>query len=304
MSSVQSDIDLETTSKQSQTEVARHEDAGNVCTVHGDVGLSSGNIRTPAPVHIHGDVSSGTSVFSGASVRVDGTVHDAVISAGESINLTRGVRGSGRAIVRAKKNLETVFAERAILLAVGDMRIMSSCVRCDIRCNSSVYMERQKGRLVGGTVRARLGLELRDLGSDRGIRTEVSFGQNYLLSDRIESEEKELEKLKRSSADLTRAMRQSDRGGAAKEFEQMRKEKISLLHEIESKAFRILTLREILEKHYPSKIVVHGTLFPGVVVESHGRFYGVKQPRKRVIISFNPTVGRIEEKPLPKGSRG
>ena len=48
---------------------------------------------------------------------------------------------------------------------------------------------------------------MRNLGSERGARTEVSFGQNYLVADRIEKEEAELARLKELTASITRGER-------------------------------------------------------------------------------------------------
>ena len=71
-----------------------------------------------------------------------------------------------------------------------------------------------------------------------------------------------------------------------------------MLKAIEAKSFRLFTLRESFEEHTPSEVVINGTLFPGVVFESHGRYYDIKTEKRQVVIRFNEKLGQIEERPL------
>jgi hypothetical protein len=41
---------------------------------------------------------------------------------------------------------------------------------------------------------------------------------------------------------------------------------------------------------------VHGDLFPGVVLESHGRIHEVKEAKQNVTIGFDVETGRIVER--------
>jgi uncharacterized protein len=40
-------------------------------------------------------------------------------------------------------------------------------------------------------------------------------------------------------------------------------------------------------------------VYPGVVLESHGRYFEVKQKKTRVVFFFDQERGHIQEKPLP-----
>ena len=42
---------------------------------------------------------------------------------------------------------------------------------------------------------------------------------------------------------------------------------------IEQRKLRLITLRDKYDEHVPSEVVVRGTLYPGAVLESHGRRY-------------------------------
>jgi uncharacterized protein (DUF342 family) len=80
----------------------------------------------------------------------------------------------------------------------------------------------------------------------------------------------------------------------------VRAEKVRLMKIIEKNGIRLFTLREKFEEHHPSEIRIRGTIFPGVVMESHGRYYEVKQKRSQVVFFFDKEVGRIQEKPLTR----
>ena len=98
---------------------------------------------------------------------------------------------------------------------------------------------------------------------------------------------------------MASAITRAERAGVrSAERDQLHAEKVRLLKAIEAKSFRLFTLRESLEEHTPSEIVVSGTVFPGVVFESHGRYYDIKTEKRRVIIRFNEKLGQIEERPL------
>ena len=270
-----------------------------ILIVADDVGTGSGNVRFVGAVQIKDSVQPGYSVLSDADVDISGVVDRALVSSGASIMVGQGVIGGGKAVLRARSEIHAQFAEQALLMSVGAVRLRSSCLRCSVKSNGKVLLDPSKGDFVGGDVRAREGMVVRNLGSERGVRTEVSFGQNYLVADRIEKEEAELARLKERSQEVASAITRAERAGVrSAERDELHTEKVRLLKAIEAKSFRLFTLRESLEEHTPSEIVVSGTVFPGVVFESHGRYYDIKTEKQRVIIRFNEKLGQIEERPL------
>lgn len=55
-------------------------------------------------------------------------------------------------------------------------------------------------------VRAREGVIAANIGNPKGSRTEISFGQDYLVMDRIELEEREVKKLRNALARIDTTM--------------------------------------------------------------------------------------------------
>lgn len=287
-------------------EVAYAQNRISVQTSHiikGDVDMKVGNIKFPGSVTIGGSVRSGFYVVSGGDVKIAGGVEAALISSDGDIFVQQGVKGGGKAVLRSKRNIMSPFVELATLLSVGDVTLKSSIVRSRIKCNGKISFQGDKGRIVGGQIRARNGMEVLSVGSPRGVKTHVSFGQDYLIADLIEKEEKEIEKVKRRITQVDVSMRKLEKDGTSSEdLQKFRKEKVQLLKLMEKRGLRLFTLRERFEQHFPSKIVVTGEVHTGTVFESHGRTYEITRPRKAIAVEFNSETGNIDVNDLKNGS--
>ena len=270
----------------------------NVHVISGDVGLETGNINFSGFVQIDGSVSDGFHVIASDSISVSGTVQSALLSAGDSITVRGGIKGGLKAVLRARRNIFANFAEQAILLCVGDIRVQNACLRCEIKCNGRLSLESEKGRLLGGHVSSRGGLEARNLGSERGIKTMISFGQDYLLRDRIQREEKLRRQRQERLRELDQRLSALARVSRAEELAAIRRQKLALLKRLDSQKQQLFLLREKFEEHFPSQIIVRDTVFPGVVFESHGRRHEIVNKSEKVVFYFNTKTAKIEVKPL------
>jgi len=275
--------------------------------IRGDVDLKTGNVRFQGPVNISGSVRSGFFVVSEGEIRVGEGVEAALLSSSENIAVRQGVSGAGKAVLRTKKNISVAFCEQATLLSVGDIMITASCMHSRLKCNGKLVFTGQKGNLIGGQIQARNGVNALNIGSERSVKTHISFGQNYLISDHIEAESKEIEKLKGQIAQVETLIRNNEQSGAAArnrltgtpgDNAALYQEKSRILRTIEKRNMRIFMFREKFEEHFESAVRVRGTIFPGTVLESHGRSLEISTARKNVQFVFNTTAGRIEERPL------
>jgi uncharacterized protein (DUF342 family) len=270
----------------------------NAHVIKGNVDLSTGNIKFPGSVLVSGSVATGFYIMSGGDIKVAEGVEASLLSADGSIYIQQGVKGGGKAVLRTKKNVYASFVEQATVLAVGDVIIKNACLRCMIKSNGKVELTSEKGIVIGGTIKARYGVFAAGLGTEKGVPTEISFGQNYLIADQIDLEEKEIRKLNTIKNQIDHLIRQCENQGDKKKLEAYRTEKLKTLKLIESHSLRLFNLREKYEEHFPSEIIVRGTVYPGVVIESHGRFHAFAAPKKNIRITFEPSSGRITESPL------
>jgi uncharacterized protein len=265
-------------------------------SVEGDVGTGTGNIKFPGAVQVRGSLRAGYSLVAGGDVSITGAVEASLLSSDGFVRVAEGIKGGRKGTIRARLGIEASFAEQALLLAVEDVKIKNDCVLCNVKTNGRLLVASEKGALIGGLCRARKGIDVAVLGSENFAKTEVSFGQDYLVADQIEAEEREIEKLKSLILQSDRTMAVLEQAGAA--LDQIRMDKVKLVKLLEKRAHRIFDLREKFEMHVASEVRVRGMVFPGVILESHNRFFEVRSKKAKVVFSFDPQLGRIIERPL------
>ncbi|MEI6874843.1 MAG: FapA family protein [Spirochaetota bacterium] len=261
-----------------------------------DLTAAEGELRFAGAVEIGGSILAGARLFAGGDVTINGSVDASVVSSEGNVAVGGGVKGAKRGTIRAMRGLELSYAEQVLLLAVEDILIRGACMLCNVKTNGKLSLGGVKGVLVGGLIRARHGIDVEVLGSDKGTKTEVAFGQDYLVADMIENEEKEIGKIKTAILQSDRVMAELQRAGAG--LEQIRLDKVKLLKLLEKRSVRLFDFREKFEQHFPAEVRVRGTVFPGVILESHNRFFEVRSKKVGVIFSFDPSNGRITERSL------
>lgn len=268
-----------------------------VHSIPGDVDMSTGNIRFTGVVQIGGSVLSGFSVDSDDDVIIEGGVQGASITSGGSIVIRHGVTGEDKALLRAKKGISALFVEQAELISTGDVRIRGACVRSRILCNGKLILESDKGNLIGGKVIARGGVEAQNVGSAGGAATEICFGQDALLKNEVEQEERRLSALKARLAELGARTRRLERPGMDPlALGQARKELQEAQAQFESINRRLPALKEKLQEMFPAEVNVRGTLFAGVLLESHGKVYRTSVEKRLITLHYDRAERLIKEK--------
>jgi len=265
--------------------------------VKGDVGMETGNVRFSGPVNVLGTVRRGFQLFAGGDTSIAGSVEASLVSSDGAIAIAGGIKGDRKGTIRAGKTVDVGFAEQALLLAVGDIRVRGNCALCSVKTNGRLLVGGQGGALAGGLCRARKGVDAMNIGSERSVKTEISFGQDYLVADMIEAEEREIEKIKALVVKADRDMAEATRTGAG--LDQARQDKVKLMKLLEKRSIRLFDLREKFEEHFQAaEVRVRGTIYPGVILESHNRFYEVRSRKSGVVFTFDQQQGRITERQL------
>ena len=265
--------------------------------INGDIDDESGNIDFPGNLVLSGNVKSGHSVKASGTLLVNGNADASLIASGVSVTMTGGIRGDGRGTAWAKQEVHLNFAENACLLAGQDIAIDNYCFQCIVKTNGMLLMKGTPGVLLGGSIRASKGVEVFELGSEKTIRTSISFGQNYLVSDQIEVCEREVDKLKAMVDKIDAEMKRTSTTDPR--IHELRRKKLEMLKRNDKLTVRIFTLKEQFETHIISHIKVEGTVYPGVILESHGRYYEVREQKKHVIFTFDQRTGQITCSPIP-----
>lgn len=265
-------------------------------SITGNIDDKTGDIVFPGSLELVGNIASGRSVKAGEKLTVTGSAAASLAYAEDSVRMNGGIKGAGRGTVWAKREIHITWAENARILAGQTIRVDKFCFQCTVKTNEQLLMKGSPGVLLGGNIRATKGIEVMELGSAKTIRTSISFGQNYLVSDKIEVSERELEQIRVTVEKIDTEMEQTT--STNPRIHELRRKKLELLKRKEKLTVRIFTLKEQFETHYISHIRVENTVYPGVILESHGRYFEVREPKHHVVFIFDQTTGQIVCSPI------
>jgi len=119
-----------------------------VYTIQSDVDYSTGNVDYKGDVLVKGDIRAGFAVRAGGDVHVYGAVEDALVQAGGNVTINGGVLSSGKAMVRAGKDVSVGFLEHAAVEAGGSVFIRIEAVWSRIKAGKDVEVTKPNGRIV------------------------------------------------------------------------------------------------------------------------------------------------------------
>lgn len=264
-------------------------------SIQSDIDEKTGDVTFPGSLVITGDIKDGRKVKADGDLTVTGNAELSLLYSESSVRLQGGMHGKGRGTVWAKNTVFLHYAENARIFSGHDIKMTNYCFRCLVKTNGLVTLEGSPGVLLGGTISAAKGISVQDLGAEKTIRTIISFGQDYLIKDEIEVREKEITANNERLAEIDKSL---NAGASDTNVEELRSEKVKLIKKNSALSVRIFNLKENFEFHIPSKVIVKGTIYPGVVLESHGRYFEVMETRQHVFFEFDQKKGQILCLPL------
>ena len=262
----------------------------------GNVDEKSGDVSFPGDLSIEGNILAGRSVKASGSLSVTGNAEASLVSGDSGVTMGGGITGAGRGVVWSKQDIRLAFAENARILAGQNVYVDNYCFQCSIKTNGTLFMRGNPGVLLGGSIRSTKGIEVFELGSEKTIRTSVSFGQNYLIGDQIEVCEREAAKIRETVERINEEMKKTS--GTDPRIHELRRKKVELLKRNDKLTVRVFTLKEQFETHIISHVRVENTVYPGVILESHGRYYEIRERKNHVIFIFDQASGQITCNPL------
>ncbi|MBI4568367.1 MAG: DUF342 domain-containing protein [Planctomycetes bacterium] len=142
-----------------------------VYVVNGNVDFAVGNINFNGSVHVTKDVADGFVVQARDSVEVAGTVGGSKVIAGQSVLVRGGVAAKEQGYISAGDAVITKFLNNAAVDCGGDLTVDTQIVNSTINCAGCVRAP--NARIVGGAVVALAGMELGEVGTPGGTRTQL-----------------------------------------------------------------------------------------------------------------------------------
>lgn len=265
-------------------------------TIEGSINKANEKISFPGDIVITGDVGDEVTVKAKGNLTCNGDAAICLLYSESILRLKGGMKGRGRGTLWSKSSMFVGFCEGAKVFAGGNVTVDEYCFMCVVKTNGLLSVQGHHGVLVGGSIHAARGCVVQNLGAEKTIRTVISFGQDYLIKDAIEVHEKEIQENTRLIKEFDEKLKM---GGLSSEvIDDTRKQKVKLIKRNSALQLKIFNLKENFEFHIPSSIKVLGTIYPGVVLESHGRYFEVFEKQSKVEFKFDEIHGNIVSIPI------
>jgi len=142
--------------------------------IPGNVDFAIGNIDFSGEVLIGKNVLDLFKVKSSSTITVQGLVEGAEITAGQDIIAVGGIAGKEKGICSAGQNLKSKYITNAKITAGANITAHTEIVNCELNCGGTIIVE--NGPLVGGNAIAKGGIQVKQLGSEGGVKTLLDVG--------------------------------------------------------------------------------------------------------------------------------
>jgi uncharacterized protein (DUF342 family) len=261
-----------------------------VFEVKGDVDYSVGNIDFIGAVMVHGSVREGFEVRAGSDILVDGVVEGATLKAERNLTIKIGVRGTGKAALTAKGDVNVGYIDQAKVRSGGNISVAEAVLHSDIGARGEVVaMGSKKGQIVGGTIKAGSEVLCEVLGSEMGTRTDVVVGElPELTEERKRADENlkqfddQLDKLE-ANINFLKSLQQSGQLTEEKRetLARITKAKFQIKAQYDATKRRLVELAGELEKNkMTGRVRVKNACHPGVTITIRGVRYIVRETLK------------------------
>jgi uncharacterized protein (DUF342 family) len=258
--------------------------------VNGDVDFNTGNIDFVGTIVIRGNVRTGFKVKADGDIRITGSVEGAELEAAGSIEISAGIIGQNKGLVKAAKNVKTAFIQDGIVEAGEDVLVSQSIMHSTIRAGRNVICQGVKGLIVGGTVQAGEKVVARTIGNSMATNTIIEVGvlpelRNELLQLRsqlkvhmetMEKTEKALHLLDQMAA---AGLLSPDKLAMKIKLSNSKKQSTEEQNQIKE---RVLEIEKSLEDTEKARVEVGSIMYGGtkIVIGRYTKF--IKDPASRV----------------------
>lgn len=267
-----------------------HFKVDTVLELSGEVGYATGHIRFPAHAILRGRIQDRFSVWIGGNLESSVTVDCWDVFAAGNMTCTEGIIGRGDAHLRVRGDLSAKFIENCNAEILGNIRLIVGSLNANIHCNKSLRAP-ERGRLVGGFCMVRETLEVQTLGNDAELRTELVMGIDFVAQRKLDSLRLDMLKIGKQIGNLQEEIAKNPSPGLQDRLEALRK----LQQEVNEHTVELLPQVDL---NPDAVIVVHGTIYPGVLVHFGNQHYEVTRRTSRSKIYFSQEKGSPVCEPL------
>ncbi len=276
-----------------------------IFSVYGNLDMSVGNVDFDGEVEVHGSVEDGYTVKASKSITIHGFVGASNIEAGLDITIAGGCNGNGKSRLLSGRDITAKYIDEAYIKATGDVTVKNEIINSIIMSLGRVTV--QNGKICGGVITAKKGIETYDAGSQAGIKTVLIPGEDYNLNDQcsaidssISDKSREHEKI----AKMLTPLLDNDEVLSSMKPEKQSKlaDTISyldtLVDDIKTLSDCKTELIAASKKESVPEAIVQHTLFPGTIVKIEPDRREITATRKGPIRLFKAADERVTVEPF------
>jgi uncharacterized protein (DUF342 family) len=145
--------------------------------VAGNVDFAVGSIDCEGPVRVEGDLLPGFHIRAGGDVWIGGVVESAEVNSRGNVTIAQGVLGGSR--IQASGYIKVAYTREAYLESGGSITISRESVNSTVVAGDSIHIPGD-GRVVGGRLLARNGIDAGSVNFVQGVPTILAAGVNPL----------------------------------------------------------------------------------------------------------------------------
>lgn len=164
--------------------------------INGDLDHTVGNIECKGSVRISGNVKAGFTLKIDGDLEVNGHVEDSTIEVKGNIIVKGGFFGKGAGVMSAGGDITLKYAEGQRMASGGSILVGGEIINCNVFAKDQIRVKGQKGKIIGGEIKAGKEVRASVLGSDAGTATHLYAAYDPELMrkyDELSSEIKRLE---------------------------------------------------------------------------------------------------------------
>lgn len=263
---------------------------GEQLTIKTDVDFSVGNIKYSGDVEVDGNVLPGFTIETDGNIVIKGEAESArIISRTGSVTIDRGIIGKNDMFVTAKKEINLVFAQTAVIVTEGMLNIGKYCLHCNITCDS-VMESQPHAAVIGGKLTAFSKIEIGTVGNEKGVETKLIIvdKEEEAINDKMrelgilqKKLETEIEPIKRQLKAKAAILKQAGGQPSQRQADELKKwldtyNKLTVKLKYVQEKTDALNAELKKPRVYNGYIKISGDVFPGTEVNLYGMTKVVK----------------------------
>lgn len=252
-----------------------------VFEVNGDVDYSVGNIDFVGTVVIRGNVLTGFKIKCAGDIRVTGSVEGADLDAEGSIEISAGVLGHNKGVIKAGKRVKSSFIQDATVIA-EEVLVTQSIMHSNVRAVKSITCKGTKGLIVGGIIQAGETVTARTVGNSMSTATVIEVGVIPELRNELTELRLQLRAMRDGMDKTEKALAILDQLAAAGHLTpdkaemrvKLNRTKKQSIEEQNAMKERVLEIEKSLEDSEKAKVEVVSTIYSGakIVIGRYTKF--------------------------------